>query len=81
MPGKEPLITRFPPAIQLAGLGWYLAVCIVGGIVGGVLADGWFGTKPVLTLAGLFIGLTTAFWGGYKLLMQVISTRGPGQGN
>jgi F0F1-type ATP synthase assembly protein I len=72
---KPPLIDRFPAAIQLTGLGWYLAVCIAGGIVGGALADSWLDTKPVLTLAGLFIGLGSAFYGGYKLLMQVISTR------
>jgi F0F1-type ATP synthase assembly protein I len=65
---------RLPAAIQLAGLGWYLALCIAGGIVGGALADSWLDTKPWLTLAGLFIGLAAAFYGGYKLLMQVIST-------
>ena len=75
MTKKPPLMDRFPPAMQLAGLGWYLAVCIAGGIVGGALADSWLDTRPVLTLAGLFIGLGSAFYGGYKLLMQVISTR------
>lgn len=75
MTQKPPLMDRFPPAMQLAGLGWYLAVCIAGGIVGGALADSWLDTKPVLTLAGLFIGLGLAFYGGYKILMQVIGTR------
>lgn len=75
MTQKPPLLDRFPAAIQLTGLGWYLAVCIAGGIVGGALADSWLDTKPVLTLAGLFIGLGLAFYGGYKLLMQVIGTK------
>lgn len=73
MTKKEPFMGRLPAAMQLTGLGWYLAVCIAGGIVGGALADSWLDTKPVLTLAGLFIGLGTAFYGGYKLLMQVIA--------
>lgn len=73
MTKKEPFIGKLPAAMQLTGLGWYLAVCIAGGIVGGALADSWLGTKPALTLAGLFIGLGTAFYGGYKLLMQVIA--------
>jgi hypothetical protein len=72
---KPPFIARFPQAVQLAGLGWYLAFCIAGGIVGGALADSWLDTKPVLTLAGLFVGLAAAFYGGYKLLMQVISIK------
>jgi F0F1-type ATP synthase assembly protein I len=67
------MIQRFPQAIRLIGLGWYLAFCIVGGIVAGVLADEWLDTKPVLTLAGTFIGLATGFYGGYRLLMQVLS--------
>lgn len=75
MKKKSPMLERLPAAMQLTGLGWYLAVCIAGGIVGGALADSWLNTKPVLTLAGLFIGLGLAFYGGYKLLMQVIGTR------
>ena len=75
MTQKPPILDRLPAAIQLTGLGWYLAVCIAGGIVGGALADSWLDTKPVLTLAGLFLGLGLAFYGGYKLLMQVIGTR------
>ncbi len=75
MTQKPPLLDRLPPAIQLTGLGWYLAVCIAGGIVGGALADSWLDTKPVLTLAGLFIGLGLALYGGYKILMEVIAPR------
>lgn len=67
------MMQRLPRAVRLLGLGWYLAFCIVGGIVLGVLADGWLNTDPLLTMAGLIIGLATAFLGGYKLLMQAIA--------
>jgi len=63
-----------PPAVRLLSIGWYFALCIVGGTVGGLLLDNLLDTKPILTLAGLFLGLLLAFWGGYKLLMQVITT-------
>lgn len=62
-----------PRAMRLLSIGWYFALCIVGGIVGGLLLDNLVGTKPLFTLLGLFLGLALAFWGGYKLLMQVIS--------
>jgi len=62
-----------PRAIRLLGVGWYFALCIVGGIVGGLLLDNLADTKPLFALLGLFFGLALAFWGGYKLLMQVIS--------
>ena len=72
------MLTRMPAAVRLLSIGWYFALCIVGGIVGGLLLDNLLGTKPLFTLAGLFLGLFLAFWGGYKLLMQVTSQAGKG---
>jgi F0F1-type ATP synthase assembly protein I len=67
------MLTRMPRALSLLSIGWYFALCIVGGIAGGLLLDNVLDTKPILALLGLFFGLGLAFWGGYKLLMQVIS--------
>ena len=66
---------RIPAAVSLLGIGWYFALSIVGGIGGGLLLDSWLGSKPLFTLVGLFAGLVLAFWGGYKLLMQVMARR------
>jgi len=57
--------------MSLLGIGWYFAISIVGGIVGGLLLDGWLDTKPLFTMLGLFVGLGLAFYGGFKLLMQL----------
>jgi len=75
---------RLTSAMSLMGIGWYVVVCIVGGIGGGVLLDGWLDTKPLLTLVGLFLGLAIAAYGGYQALMRVIGTtptnpKGPDQ--
>jgi F0F1-type ATP synthase assembly protein I len=59
--------------MSLLGIGWYFAVSIVGGVVGGWLLDGWLDTRPVFTLAGLFLGLLIAFYGGLKALMRVMA--------
>ncbi len=69
------MLNKLPPTIRLVGIGWYLALSIVGGIVGGVLLDGLLGTRPLLTLLGLFLGLIAAFWGGYLLLMEELGRR------
>lgn len=74
------MLTRVLPALRLLGIGWYVAFCIVGGVVGGLLLDSWLDTGKVFTMLGLFAGLLIAFWGAYKLLMQVISNQNQDDG-
>ena len=64
---------RLTPAVQLLGLGSYVAVCIAGGTIGGYFFDGALGTGRILTLAGLALGLVAAFYGGYRMLMDTIA--------
>jgi len=72
------MMQKLPGTMRLMGLGWYFALSIVGGIVGGILVDSWLETEPIFTLIGLFGGLLLAFWGGYFLLMEAI---GKGRGS
>jgi F0F1-type ATP synthase assembly protein I len=64
---------KVPAAARLLGIGWYFAISIVGGIVGGLLLDGWLDTKPLFTLLGLVLGLVVAFYGGFRALTQVMA--------
>ena len=59
-------------ALRLIGLGWYVAGCIVVGVVGGVLIDQWLGTKLLFTLLGLALGTTSAFYGLIKMIQPLI---------
>ncbi len=59
-------------ALRLTGLGWYVATCIVVGVVGGVLMDEWLGTKLLFTLLGLAFGTTSAFYGLIKMIQPLI---------
>ena len=54
-------------AVRLTGLGWYVALCIVFGIVGGLALDGLLETKPLFMLLGILLGSVVAFWGLYKI--------------
>ncbi|MSQ09873.1 MAG: AtpZ/AtpI family protein [Dehalococcoidia bacterium] len=56
---------------QLLTLGWYVAACIVGGILAGIWLDQSFGTPPLFLLLGLALGLTMAFWGMLKMLKDL----------
>ena len=64
---------RLTPAIQLLGLGSYVATCIAGGTVGGYFLDEALDTGRILTLSGLALGLVAAFWGGYRMLTDTIA--------
>lgn len=59
-------------AFQLLGVGWFVAICIGGGTVGGFLLDRQFGLSPALTLTGLSIGIAVAVAGMYRMLMAIL---------
>jgi F0F1-type ATP synthase assembly protein I len=65
-------LQRLGPAAQLLGLGWYLALCIAGGTIGGYFLDAALGTGKILTVVGLTLGLVTAFFGGYRMLTDTM---------
>jgi hypothetical protein len=59
--------------LRLTGIGWYVALCLLGGGFGGTWLDGRLGSKPILTLLGLGAGLIVAGIGMYRMLMAVVS--------
>ncbi|MBI4299373.1 MAG: AtpZ/AtpI family protein [Chloroflexi bacterium] len=59
--------------LRLVGIGWYVAFCIVAGVLGGVWLDGRFHTKLLFTFLGLGGGLVLAFVGLYKMLAEVVA--------
>ena len=59
-------------ALRLIGLGWYVAFCIVIGVVGGVFIDQRLVTKLLFTLMGLAFGTTSAFYGLIKMIQPLI---------
>ena len=60
-------------AVRLTGLGWYVALCIVFGIVGGLALDGLLETKPLFMLLGILLGSVVAFWGLYKMVQPLLN--------
>jgi len=60
--------------LRLLGIGWYVALCIGGGIIGGYFLDRWLDLSPVFTLLGLGVGLTLAVVGMYLMLIAVLAS-------
>lgn len=59
-------------ALRLTGLGWYVAACIVVGIIGGVWLGKLTGHVALLVLAGTVIGSVVAFYGVYRMVLPAI---------
>ena len=73
-----------PPSARLVGIGFYIALCIALGTIGGRELDRALDTGRLFTLVGLGLGLTLALWGGTRQLMDVlnaINRRGRGSGS
>ncbi|PKB71396.1 MAG: hypothetical protein BZY87_05945 [SAR202 cluster bacterium Io17-Chloro-G6] len=66
-------------ALRLTGLGWYVAACIVTGVVGGVALDKWLGLEPLFTLLGTLLGTTAAFYGLFKMIQPLLRPEQPGK--
>lgn len=73
---------KFEPwtiALRLTGLGWYVATCVVLGVVGGLALDKLAGTTPLFILLGTVLGSVVAFWGLYKMVQPILySSKGNG---
>ena len=53
--------------VQFMGLGWFIAIAILAGTIGGLLLDRWVGTSPLFLLLGLLLGVALAFYGTYRM--------------
>ena len=60
-------------ALRLLGLGWYVAACLVIGVMAGVYLDRRFELTPLFTLLGVLLGTFAAFYGLYKMVRPLFS--------
>jgi len=66
---------RWVAALRFIGVGWFVGISILGGVVGGLWLDNKFGTKPILVILGLIFGLIVAFYGVYRMLLPLIRNK------
>jgi F0F1-type ATP synthase assembly protein I len=63
---------KWQTALRLIGLGWYIALSIAGGTLGGLWLDNKFDTRPVFIITGLFTGMIVAFYGVYRMIRPLM---------
>jgi ATP synthase protein I len=63
------------PVVRLAGVGFYIGFCIVGGVFSGLWLDGKFDTQPIFLIIGLILGLILAFWGVFQMLLPLVNKK------
>jgi F0F1-type ATP synthase assembly protein I len=68
----ESVLEGMSLALRYLGVGWYVALCIVIGVLGGRWIDGQAGTSPIFTLLGIVLGAIAASYGIYKMVRPLL---------
>jgi len=69
-PDNSPVGRGFGAGYAIVGAGFQLAFAILFFLGAGYLADRWLGTRPVLTLLGVAVGLGAGF---YAFFVRVLA--------
>ena len=72
---------RWALAARFIGIGWYIGISIVGGILLGIWLDNKLNTTLIFTLVGLFLGLAVAGLGTYHMVSPLLKEQDKGKGD
>ncbi len=68
-------MSRWTVAFRFIGVGWFVGVSILLGVLGGLWVDTKFNTGPFFVIAGLMLGLVTAGYGSYRMLLPLFNDK------
>ena len=66
---------RWRAALNIIGVGWFVGLSILLGVLGGLWLDSKLNTQPVFVLVGLFLGLVIAGFGVYHMLLPLFKDK------
>ena len=67
--------------LSLSGMGFFVAVSIILGILGGKWLDSKLNTSPLCLIIGLVVGLFVAVFGAYNMLKPFLDNDKKDKGN
>ncbi len=68
-------MNRWAAALRLVGVGFFIGISIVLGVVVGLWLDSKLDTRPILVIAGLLLGIVVAFYGVYRMLLPLMGNK------
>ena len=68
---------RWQAALRLIGVGWFIGISILLGVLAGSWLDSKFGTK-YLVIVGLVLGVVVAGYGVYRMLLPLLGNKHDG---
>ena len=66
---------RWIVALRLVGVGFFIGGSLLLGTLAGLWLDSKFGTRPIIMLLGLFLGLAIAGFGVYQMLLPLLDNK------
>ncbi len=66
---------RWVAALRLTGVGFFIGICIILGIFGGLWLDNRLNTKPTFLLVGMVLGIVIAGFGVYQMLQPFLNNK------
>lgn len=63
---------RWQAALRLMGVGWFIGISILLGVLAGSWLDSRLSTKPLFVIAGLILGIIVAFYGVYRMVLPLL---------
>lgn len=76
--GEARALAKWQLAYRLIGVGWFIGISILLGILGGSWLDGKLGTKPLFLILGVVLGVIVAFYGLYRMVAPLMGDRRDG---
>lgn len=73
--GVEAGMRRWQAALSVIGVGWFVGLSILLGVLGGLWLDGKLDTQPLFVLVGLFLGFVIAAYGVYRMLLPLFRNK------
>ena len=74
--GDGVVMYRWQAAFNIIGVGWFIGLSIILGVLSGLWLDNKLNTQPLFILIGLLFGLIVAVYGVYRMLLPLLKNRG-----